>query len=110
MAIQMNWPHSYAVILENTSGARLECPFLGRRGVTFRPGEKVAILGNPLVQPADYNRYNGKNSIKILAEVIADGKLAVLSIPGGDKEEDNTAVPMRDEATGKFLLNCRLEV
>ena len=108
-AIPINWPHSCAVIFENTSDERIECPFLGRAGVNFRPGDKVALIGNALTQPNHFNRYNGKTSIKTLVEVLADGKLVVLSIPGGTNEKDNTSVPMIDDTTGELLPNCRLE-
>jgi len=109
MSINMVWPHSYAVIFENVTTDRLELPFLGRRGVNFNPGDKVAIIGNPLVIPAHPNRYDGKKTMRLLAEIITDGKLVVHSIPGGDKEMDNTSVPMVD-AAGDLLPGCRIEV
>ena len=109
MSINVIWPHSCAVILENITSERLELPFLGRRGVNFNPGDKVAVLGNPLTQPSDPNKYDGKKSIKLLLQLIMEGKLAVLSIPGGDKEADNTSVPMIDDAM-ELLPGCRFEI
>ena len=108
MSVNMVYPHSYAVIFQNITSERLEIPCLGRRGVNFNPGDKVAIIGNPLVNPSRPNQYDGKKSITILAGLIAENKLAVLSIPGGDKEADNTAVPMVD-ANREPLPGCRIE-
>jgi len=108
MAIQMNWPHSYAVIFENKLDIQLNLPWLGRHGLILRPKEKIAIVGDPLTVPNDPRRYNGKKSIADLAKLIAAGQLEVLSRPGGDKEEDNTTVPMLD-ANGNTLPNCRIE-
>jgi hypothetical protein len=106
--IDMVWPHSYAVIFQNISGKRLDLPWLGRHGVILPPNEIIAVLGNPLVQPTHYTHYDGKKSIEMLADMIADGELAVLSIPGGDKEADNTAVPVVD-ADLQALPGCQVE-
>lgn len=108
-AIDMVWPHSYAVIFENTSGKRLDIPWLGRRGLILQPDDKVAIIGNPLVNPPGETRYNAKKHITALAELIADGMLSVLSIPGGDKEADNTSVPMVDDELVP-LPGCKIDV
>jgi len=108
MAITMNYPHSYAVIFENKLPIQLNTPWLGRHGLIFRPGEKIAIIGDPLTVPNDPRRYNGKKSIIELAKLIAAGQLEVLSRPGGDKEEDNTTVPILD-ADGNVLPGCRIE-
>ena len=108
MAIQMNYPHSYSVILENKLDIQLNTPWLGRHGLIFRPKEKIAIIGDPLTVANDTRRYNGKKSIIELAKLIAAGQLEVLSRPGGDKEMDNTTVPMVD-AEGRPLPGCRIE-
>jgi len=107
--IEMVWPHSYAVIFQNISGGRLDLPWLGRRGVVLNDDEIIAIVGNPLVQATHPTRYDGKKSISMLAELITDEKLAVLSIPGGDKEADNTAVPVVDSEM-QPLPGCRIEM
>jgi len=104
----MTWPHSYAVILENITADQVECPFLGRRGITFKPGDKVAIIGNPLTEASNPRKWNGRASIRLLAETVANNQLAVLSIPGGDKEADNATVPIVD-SNGDLLPGCRIE-
>ena len=108
--LELVWPHSYAVIFQNISGERLDLPWLGRRGLIIQADEIVAIIGNPLVQPTHFNRYDGKKSIIMLQRLITDEKLAVLSIPGGDKEADNDTVPVVDVDGVTLLPGCRIEM
>ena len=108
MAVTINYPHSFATIIKNISGQRLDIPWLGRRGVIFRPDDTVALVGYTPYMPADLNRYDGKKVTVQLHRMIADGKLEVLSVPGGNKEMDNTSVPIYD-GSGALLPGCRIE-
>jgi len=107
MAITMNWPHSYAVIFQNPQQTPLNIPWLGRHGITFKPGEKVAIVGNPLVVTERLNQYNGKKTIRDLSVLVENGQLEVLSIPGGTNEKTNTTVPFVD-GNGHELPGCKI--
>jgi len=106
----MNWPHSYAVVFQNISGRTLDIPWLGRRGVVLKQDEIVAVVGDPLTQPTQFYRYDGKKSISALVELIEDGLLAVLSRPGGDKEKDNTEVPLVGADGVTTLPGVRIEM
>jgi hypothetical protein len=92
----MSWPHSYAVILRNKTTNPVNIPWLGRHGIIFGPEEVVAIVGNPLVVSERINQYNGKKTIRDLSLLISDEILEVLSIPGGDKEEDDSSIPLEE--------------
>jgi len=88
-------PNSYATILRNNSDVRVNVPFLGRHGMSFRPKETVALMGFVPHLPADFKTYNGKSSIVLFHELITQTLpggttpvIEVLSIPGGSRETD----------------------
>jgi hypothetical protein len=79
--ITLDYPHDVAVIFQNPSDSPLAVSCLGKKGITFRPHEIIAVIGNPLVFPPNPQRYDGMKDVTHLHNIIAKGQLNVLSTP-----------------------------
>ena len=91
-AITFDYPHQASVIFQNPTSESLFVGSLGKKGINFRPNEIVAVLGNPLLYPANPQRYNAMAEVDRLWQWIAEGRILVLSTPD---QPDTAVIPDR---------------
>jgi hypothetical protein len=100
VALTLDYPHDVAVIFRNPSNTSITIPGLSKKGITFRPYEIIAVIGNPLLFPANPQRYDGMDDVHELHRMIADGVLEVLSTP----TNKNTAVQVGPDVPNTRIL------
>lgn len=98
--IALDYPHDVAVIFRNPSDTSITITCLGKKGITFRPHETIALIGNPLLFPANPQRYDGMDDVHELHRMIANGVIEVLSTP----TNKNTDVKVGPDAPNTRIL------